>query len=352
MPKAKRYRFAEDGYQRWLKKDKDFLARALNDTRYLSRIAFEYVSAICPSGTRVIPGQMTAMLRAKFGLNDILGLHGEKNRNDHRHHAVDACVIAVTDQAMLQRFAAASAHARSLGLDRLIENMPLPWESYREHVERAVRKIFVSHRPDHGYEGAMHNDTAYGLLEEGRVSVRKIIDERRVKVIENLKVIPFSNSKSIDRHGMLADGSPRPYKGYKGDSNYCIEISIGENKRWEGDVISTFDAYQVVRNKGLSQLRNPKVARNGKTLVMRVVVNDILRLVVDGLTRTMRVVTISGNGQIFMADHHEANTDARNRNRNDQFGYVSKMAGSLKAARARSIQISPIGEVNDPGFRG
>jgi hypothetical protein len=58
---------------------------------------------------------MTAMLRAKFGLNDILGLDGEKNRNDHRHHAVDACVIAVTDQGMLQRFARKPAPAHVSG---------------------------------------------------------------------------------------------------------------------------------------------------------------------------------------------------------------------------------------------
>ncbi|MCX8018375.1 MAG: type II CRISPR RNA-guided endonuclease Cas9, partial [Rhodocyclaceae bacterium] len=120
MPRAKRYRFAPDGYQKWLRDDKDFLARALNDTRYLSRIAREYLSLICPQATRVIPGQMTALLRAKFGLNDILGLEGEKNRNDHRHHAVDACVIGVTDQGLLQRFAQASASAREKQLDRLV----------------------------------------------------------------------------------------------------------------------------------------------------------------------------------------------------------------------------------------
>ena len=156
MPLRKRFRFAEDGYARWLGEDKDFLARALNDTRYLSRVAAEYLRLICPgSATRVIPGQMTALLRAKFGLNDVLGLNGEKNRNDHRHHAVDACVIGVTDQGLMQRFAQANAQARTSGLTRLVEEMPEPWATYREHVERAVNHIWVSHKPDHGYEGAM-----------------------------------------------------------------------------------------------------------------------------------------------------------------------------------------------------
>ena len=53
------------------------IARALHDTRYLSRIAKAYVGLICPAGTRVIPGHMTALLRAKFGdvepLDTVLG---------------------------------------------------------------------------------------------------------------------------------------------------------------------------------------------------------------------------------------------------------------------------------------
>jgi CRISPR-associated endonuclease Csn1 len=153
MPRGKRYRFAPDGMAQWLREDKGFLARALNDTRHLSRVAREYLSLICPQDTRVIPGRMTALLRAKFGLNDILGLNGEKNREDHRHHAVDACVIAVTDQSLLQKFAKASASAREKQLNKLVETMPLPWPNYREHVQRAIDAIWVSHNRTMGTRG-------------------------------------------------------------------------------------------------------------------------------------------------------------------------------------------------------
>ncbi len=351
MPKGKRYRFGEDGYQRWLKEDKDFLARALNDTRYLSRIAREYVSLICPQDTRVIPGQMTAMLRGKFGLNDVLGVNGEKNRNDHRHHAVDACVIGVTDQGLLQRFAQASASTRDKQLNKLVETMPEPWPTYREHVKRAVNHIYVSHKPDHSHEGAMHNDTAYGLRGEGKVSVHKWVDGERQHIEDNLKVIEFTSAKANDRHGLLPNGLPRPYKGYKGDSNYCIEIVCNEKGKWEGEVISTFEAYQIVRTGGVRQLRHPGLSLRGKPLVMRLMIDDFVRLDVDNTLRTMRVATLSGNGQIFMADANEANVDARNRSKDDPFAYVSKMAGSLQRSKARRITISPIGEVSDPGFK-
>jgi CRISPR-associated endonuclease Csn1 len=355
MPKSKRYRFGKEGYQQWLREDKDFLARALNDTRYLSRVAREYVRLICPSA-RVIPGQMTAMLRGKFGLNDVLGLNGEKNRNDHRHHAVDACVIGVTDQGMLAQFAKASASARERQLNRIVENMPLPWPTYREHVQRAVERIWVSHRPDHSYEGAMHNDTAYGLLPEGRVRHHKPIEGKRTLVEESLKVIPMTSAKAGMRHGYIETGSPKPYKGYKGDSNYCIEIVRGENGKWEGEVISTYEAYQAVRTLPLAErltaLRRPQRSLSGKQLAMRLVVNDFVRLTIEGATRTMRVAKISGNGQIYLADMNEANVDARNRDANDPFVYASKMAGSLQKSNARRVTISLIGELHDPGFKG
>lgn len=350
MPKAKRYRFSEDGYQRWLKDDAGFLARALNDTRHMSKVAREYLNLICPN-TRVIPGRMTAMLRAKFGLNDVLGLNGEKNRNDHRHHAVDACVIAVTDQGLLQRFANASASARERQLNRLVDNMPLPWESYREHVKRAIDAIWVSHKPDHSHEGAMHNETAYGLRGDGKVSFHKTVEGQRTRIEDNLKVIEVTNVKASDRHGLLPNGDHKPYKGYKGDSNYCIEIVHNEQGKWEGEVISTFYAYQLVRAYGAERLQHPTLSVSGKALVMRLMIDDVIRLDTNGQTRTMRVAKTSGNGQVFMAAIHEANVDARNRNNEDPFTYVSKMAGTLHIAKARRVTISPIGELHDPGFK-
>ena len=356
MPKHKRYRFGDEAIQQWLKDDKGFLARALNDTRHLSKVAREYLSLICPQNTRVIPGRMTAMLRAKFGLNDVLGLHGEKNRNDHRHHAVDACVIAVTDQGLLQRFAQASASTRERQLNRLVEKMPFPWgtdegNEYLNSVKRAIGNIWVSHKPDHGHEGAMHNDTAYGLLGNGRVSVHKMVEGKRERIEDNLKVIEFTSAKAVARHGQLPNGQPRPYKGYKGDSNYCIEIVRNEKGKWEGEVISTFDAYQLVREHGLARLRHPTQSLSGKSLTMRLMIGDSVRLLVAGESKTLRVAKMSGNGQVFLAATSEANVDARNRDKDDQFLYTSKMAGSLFSAKARRVTISPIGELNDPGFK-
>ena len=352
MPKHKRYRFGENGYQQWLKDDKGFLARALNDTRYLSKVAREYLSLICPQNTRVIPGRMTAMLRGKFGLNHVLGASGEKNRNDHRHHAVDACVVAVTDQSLLQRFAKASASARDQQLNRLVADMPFPWPSYREHVERAVHNIWVSHKPDHGHEGAMHNDTAYGLLGNGRVRFHKAVDGIRTLVEDNLKVIEFADSTQSERHGALPNGQPRPYKGYKGDSNYCIEIFASDKGKWESAVVSTFEAYRVVRENGLERLRHFGLSVDGKPLAMRLVIGDYLRAEFKGELRVLSVRKIKSNGGIFVALHREANVRQREDEKDASLIYGSYTAGSLQKAKGRRVTISLIGELRDPGYKG
>ncbi len=365
MPKGKRYRFAQDGMAQWLREDKGFLARALNDTRHLSSVAREYLSLICPQNTRVIPGRMTAMLRVKFGLNDILGLGGEKNRNDHRHHAVDACVIAVTDQGLLQRFANASSSAQEKQLNKLVETMPLPWPSYRDHVQRAIHHIWVSHKPDHGYEGAMFDATIYSATGDSKSAAK------------TRNVIPFfprekSSDGVLKRHQAL--GRATSYKGLLPNSNYCIEISKTETGEWIGEVLRTYDAYQVVRRfktveEGVKHLRNPKITMSQRPLLMRLMINDYIRAKVDGDWLILQVLKINSSGSVTFIKPNETNIGARYSAKlaaqkaqkndaifdrsalDDDFFQRAFSATSLQSSQARQIAISPIGELHDSGFK-
>lgn len=345
----KRQRFAQDAYEKWLGENKDFLARALNDTRHLSRVAKAYLSLVCPgSGVRVIPGRMTAILRRHLGLNDIVkDNNGEKNRCDHRHHAIDACVIGITDQGLLQQFANANKRAKDGGVERLVQDFQPPWPTYWAHVQRAIENIWVSHRPDHGYQGGMMEDTAHGIGKDGRIRQR---DGKR----EIQNVIPISEASQPKRHGVDSAGNPLPYKGYVGGSNYCLEIFKNEKGKWEGEVISTFRAYQIARKEGEARLRDKHFAQNGKPLVMRLMRNDVVCLggADEGASdrQVLRIVKIGLTGQFFMAPLHEANVDARNRDKDDPFTYVSKRPGSFMASKARLAVVSPIGELKDPGF--
>lgn len=364
MPnKRKAARFAEDGYKRWLHEDKDFIARALNDTRYLSRLAKSYLGLVTKGHVRVITGSLTAMLRRHLGLNLLLGDTGEKNRNDHRHHAVDACVIGVTDQGLLQRFASANARADEAGTEQLVKNFQPPWPTFRDQVERAIGNIWVSHKPDHGFEGAMLEDTAHGIGKDGKT----IIPSRTSSKANISSVNMISEPGQEARHGVDAEGHPLPYKGYVGGSNYCIEIFRNGQGKWEGEVISTFRAYQIVREamrrgasreEAVRKLRDPKFAQNGASLVTRLMIDDAVRMSQSngeggGREVTMRIVKIaSSSGQIFMAPINEANVDARNRDKDDPFKYTSKYASSFQKSHGRKVTVSTLGIVRDPGYSG
>ena len=403
LPPSKRWRFNPDAMERF-EKDGGFLARQLNDTRYISRLAKGYLEAIYGGqgheGSKnhvwVINGRLTADLRWQWGLDSILHGHNlevaeaqKKNRHDHRHHAIDAIVIACTDRKMLKQAADAAKEQENKFDDRLMKNTKEPWDNFRSDVEDCVRNIIVSHKPDHGFQGAMHNDTAYGIAkgEEGKPNkkgvravvtrkpldsdsfkscsdldkirddiIRKTLQEvtyglsgkdfkqallqtakamkppvYKVRVIQNLNVIPFKNKKG------------EKYKAYKGDSNYCYDIWLNEKGKWEGEVISTFDAYQLSRKdkNWWQKLRG----QNEQELIMRIRKNDYLQIEHEGRKKIVQIVKFT-NGQFAMAEHFEANVDARTRDKDDDLKFIFKSPSSLQSAKAKRVTISPSGKVN------
>ena len=374
LPGNKKWRFLPDAMDRFNTEERDFLDRQLVDTQYLSRIAKEYLSKVCnPNRIWVTPGRLTALLRQKWGLNHILSDHNQKNRTDHRHHAIDAVVIGVTDRAMLNQISRTAALAEEQQLDKLLSGMPAPWPNFRDQVQEKIQQTIVSHKPDHGWQGALHNDTAYGLVsapnakgmrqvvtripltgiakkadidlirddawrqriadavaglpeKEWKAALKQLSDQtgiRRIRVVETLSVIP------------IKDKTGREYKAYKGDSNYCYEIFQTPKGKWDGEVISTFDAN-----------RTGFVARWHQTyptapLVLRLFKNDMIEMEHDGKRRVMRVVKFS-QGMICLAEHFEGgNLKARDAAKPDEdpFKYVYKSPSALQGCGARKAGI-------------
>src|SRR6185437_11387760 len=155
----KRWRFQPDARERFDAMG-GFQARQLNETGWLARVATRYLGAVTdPNKIHVLPGKLAAMIRAKWGLNTLLPDHNysdEKNRKDHRHHAIDAMVAAFTDRALLQRMSSAYDDER----DKI--EIPLPWPSLRDDLDAKLNAMAVSHKPDHGLQAQLHEDTAYG----------------------------------------------------------------------------------------------------------------------------------------------------------------------------------------------
>lgn len=124
------------------KHDDDFISRQLNDTRYISKEAKNYLSKIS-NAVMVAPGQMTSNLRHHWGLNTILNQDDDtKTRADHRHHAIDALVMACATRSHLQELSKWNRYDRSYDL----EHFPKPWDSFREDAEKAIEQILVSHK--------------------------------------------------------------------------------------------------------------------------------------------------------------------------------------------------------------
>ena len=177
LPKGKRWRFAPDAREQFEARGDSSPVSSSRPVTWRGSHAPIW-GAVCKSDRIwVTPGRMTQIVRDKWNLNSLSPDHNftdAKNRADHRHHAIDAVVTAVTDRGLLQRIASAYDDERS----RI--KVRLPWESLRDDLKAALDRMTISHQPDHGTAGKLHEETAYGLVEtrRGRTATRWSIASR------------------------------------------------------------------------------------------------------------------------------------------------------------------------------
>jgi CRISPR-associated endonuclease Csn1 len=193
----------------------NFTSRQLNDTRYASRLAVQYLSmlygangshkgedgklhveGVDPDGklrVQVCAGGVTAILRDEWGLNAILGDGGTKERTDHRHHAVDAVCIGFASPAVVKKIAdsAESAAKEKDRNRRRFAKFEPPWPNFLEEVRQEIDKVTVSHRVSKKVNGPLHEETNYGKPREddkGKtyVHIRKPITALSKNDLENI----------------------------------------------------------------------------------------------------------------------------------------------------------------------
>jgi CRISPR-associated endonuclease Csn1 len=156
--RKKRRKFFPDAMDFFHEKEGGFLDRQITDTAYLSKAGKEYLSVICNSNAIwVTPGRLTSLLRGFWGFNTLLNRGHDtwfKNRNDHRHHALDALVIGLCDRGLL----AEAAKLNSGRGYREIDAPPCPIK--RNDIEERLKSIIVSYKQDHGKEGKLYAETA------------------------------------------------------------------------------------------------------------------------------------------------------------------------------------------------
>ncbi|NEM99275.1 type II CRISPR RNA-guided endonuclease Cas9 [Pontibacter burrus] len=124
------------------KLDEDFAQKQLNDTRYISKEARAYLKSICDR-VDVTTGTATAPLRHFWGLNSILNEgRNKKTRDDHRHHAVDALVVALTTPGILREL----SNWNKLDRSPQMHNFEMPWDTFYRDARTAIENILVSQK--------------------------------------------------------------------------------------------------------------------------------------------------------------------------------------------------------------
>jgi CRISPR-associated endonuclease Csn1 len=227
-------------YKKLLQKEvktDEFVSRQLVDTAYITKVTSEYLRCLFDSDQHVLglKGALTAELRWQWGLETILEelpdspawatkenlRPGQKNRADHRHHAIDAVVIALTNRSRLQSLAKSmSDHAN----DRQGELLDEPWDNFREIIKQRVSRIWVSHRVERKVSGPLHKETHYGKTERSDKWVaRKAVDALTGAEIPNIRdpfirdlVIARLKESGIDV-GRKADVDSKKLKGILSD---------------------------------------------------------------------------------------------------------------------------------------
>ncbi|WP_419176462.1 type II CRISPR RNA-guided endonuclease Cas9 [Desulfosediminicola sp.] len=145
--------------------ERDFINNQLNDTRYIARESQDYVASL-GCDVSVSKGVTTAMFRKMWQLNSILSTGDSKQRDDHRHHAIDAAVVACVDRALyvtlVKLIKDKEREREEFDVNRI--HLDPPWFTLRNDLSQKVRQIIVSYAPQRKLSGPLHEDTGAGFV--------------------------------------------------------------------------------------------------------------------------------------------------------------------------------------------
>ncbi len=283
----------------------DFLERNLNDTRYASKLAMQYLAMLYggivdKNGKRrvyAIAGGCTALIRRAWGGNYILG-EGEKVRSDHRHHAIDAMTVALTTPALVQKVAELSPERRREFSEKTKNFID---SAFYHQASAMLDECAVSHHVVNKMRGALHKETIYSKdysngqsIRHERVAVKEldpdkikaIVDPAIKKIILDKLGVSDENEvtgsmlkifgdeanlpRMLDRSGNTVNiikkvrisrkvntrsiGKGDGKREVANGENYILAIFArldeeGEEIGWEGEVVTLMDAIQRKQRK-------------------------------------------------------------------------------------------------------
>lgn len=389
-----------------------FTDRHLNDTRHASRLAAGYLGRLyggsVDEGRRrrvqATSGSLTAFLRGRWELNKLLDDGDVKTRLDHRHHAVDALVIALTTPAAVKALADAAEKAEGLGRRRLFAEVDPPWDGFLDDAQRVISEIVVSHRVDRRLNGALHEETIYGkerprlgprgetqtvrhlrkplaalseteieeIVDPGaRARVRARLDELRARDPRlakpakafadpaNHPVIETSDGRRIPIHRARIRKAVRPVAIGRGASvrhvapgsnHHMAFVAVldeqGNEVRWEGHVVTRLEAIERWRRS------EPVVQRDwgvGRRFLFALTSGDSIRLQLADRGETICTVRTVSGSNIEATIHSDARTVTQIREAGKAGGRLRFGVEALRAAQCRKVNVGVMGEVTVAG---
>ncbi|PKN71111.1 MAG: type II CRISPR RNA-guided endonuclease Cas9 [Candidatus Cloacimonetes bacterium HGW-Cloacimonetes-3] len=389
LPDNKKWRFQADAMQDYANKE-EILARMLNDTRYMSRVANKYMCYICGiNNVWTITGRHTGMLRAKWGLNAALGDDERKDRSDHRHHAIDAFVIALTNRAMIHRLATTIENSR----ERFIENLEPPYTSFNhEEFKQKVNSIVTSFKPDqinpeklqsrNQTGGSLVQETAYSFegidpdnpkynLYAVRKSVSDVTEKnyqdiaapefrKELEAIaktytgkdfqaqvsiwakrRNIKKVKLISSMNPDGMVPILNKEGIAFKFMASGENLFADIYIKDpadpKVKWSIEIVNSYKAHQPGFTPQWKQ-EFPKAKK-----LMRVFKNDIIAIDTPDGGRELRRVKKMTKGALFLRESNIAKKDKALDDIGEQFS-----PNKLFELHARKAGVDMIGRWFDP----
>lgn len=236
LPKSKKKRILNEKFE--YRKEGEFKERNINDTRYIVRLASNWVKDNLDfnrienenpqSGqkgskerVKVMNGILTKNLRHFWGLDDL------KNRENHIHHALDAIVVAFATTKTIQDFSKYYKETcelkKTYKINENIERdgydeIKVQYESqseilkknykfyspiFRNEVIKKLDNIFVSQPPRGRMRGALHEEKFYSKKKfekeyGGELGVEKALELGKIRKIGNHKIVANSQMLRVD----------------------------------------------------------------------------------------------------------------------------------------------------------
>ena len=313
---------------------------------------------------------------------------GEKHRFDHRHHALDAAVIAMTDPRMIKRLGDATREAemrrdsigrcgsRGSGAPRGCK--PADWEPYESDC--------VASRGPASRRG-LHNDTSYpqqavtGNRRGQRKAMKDIVYAKELDAIVDLRIRSIVKAK----FGELGGGVPKTvfaspenhpsFEAKKGGRRIWIhrvrvrvkgepqaigrgvrerfvnlknnhhtviveEPGKGGMKKWVDYPVTRFEVQRRLA-KGESVVQRAWAL--GKKPIMTLCKGDTL--VMDNDDTRPLVVSSLSDGDLELRPHNDARKSGDVKKSGDRKGFRISSVDDLRKRKAKKVTITPLGEV-------